>query len=161
MDPAREEKRCNDDVFSYGELPAFNPGLPQCGGSLVGGVSRTTPGPFRGERGDPAGDFLGPNSEKLSMVSPELSVDRSTYQNNYECPLLLHPSLDRSYPVSTVLRASPPPRGEPRVRGRARPVPRGRPVEGPRALTAWGFPCCVGSPCTDMPSSLPRWPAGF
>ena len=24
----------------------------------------------------------------------------------------------------------------------------------------WGFPCCVGSPCTDMPSSLPRWPAG-
>jgi hypothetical protein len=32
--------------------------------------------------------------------------------------------------VSTVLRASPPPRGEPRVRGRARPIPRGRPVEG-------------------------------
>ena len=24
-----------------------------------------------------------------------------------------------------------------------------------------GFPCCVRSPCTDMPSSLPRWPAGF
>ena len=50
----------NDDVFSYGELPAFNPGLPQCGGSLVGGASRTPPGPFRGDRGDPAGDFLGP-----------------------------------------------------------------------------------------------------
>src|SRR5208337_4769561 len=28
--------------------------------------------------------------------------------------------LDRSYPASTVLRASPPPQGEPRVRGRAR-----------------------------------------
>ena len=27
-------------------------------------------------------------------------------------------------------RASPPPQGEPRVRGRARPIPRGRPVEG-------------------------------
>ena len=23
-----------------------------------------------------------------------------------------------------------------------------------------GFPCCVQSPFTDMPSSLPRWPAG-
>jgi hypothetical protein len=23
-----------------------------------------------------------------------------------------------------------------------------------------GFPCCVVSPFTDMPSSIPRWPAG-
>ena len=23
-----------------------------------------------------------------------------------------------------------------------------------------GFPCCVRSPFTDMPSSIPRWPAG-
>ena len=40
-----------------------------------------------------------------------------------------------------------------------RPVPLGRPVEFTR-LTAWGFPCCFGSPNPDMPSSLPRWPAG-
>src|SRR3954454_5231478 len=26
---------------------------------------------------------------------------------------------------------------------------------GPR--TAWGFPCCCGSPCADMPPPLPRW----
>jgi hypothetical protein len=25
------------------------------------------------------------------------------------------------------------------------------------APAAWGFPCCVRSPCTDMPSPLPRW----
>ena len=25
------------------------------------------------------------------------------------------------------------------------------------APTAWGFPCCVRSPCADMPSPLPRW----
>ena len=37
----------------------------------------------------------------------------------------------------------------------ARPVPRGRPV-GPHAHR-WGFPCCVQSPCADMPSPLPRW----
>ena len=24
-----------------------------------------------------------------------------------------------------------------------------------------GFPCCAGSPCTDMPSSLPRWARWF
>ena len=51
-----------------------------------------------------------------------------------------------------VLRASPPPNA-------ARPVSRGRPVEFTR-LTAWGFPCSGGSPLPDMPSSLPRWPAG-
>ena len=45
-------------------------------------------GPYRSDGS--SGDTI-PNSEKLSMVSPELSVDRSTYQNNYECPLLLHP----------------------------------------------------------------------
>jgi hypothetical protein len=27
----------------------------------------------------------------------------------------------------------------------------------PRTPTAWGFPCCVGSPCAGMPSPLPRW----
>jgi hypothetical protein len=37
--------------------------------------------------------------------------------------------------------------------------PRGRPVEFTR-LIVWGFPCCAGSPCAGMPSSLPRWPFG-
>jgi hypothetical protein len=37
----------------------------------------------------------------------------------------------------------------------ARPVPRGRPVGS--TTHRWGFPCCVRSPCTDMPSPLPRW----
>ncbi len=30
-----------------------------------------------------------------------------------------------------------------------------------RLAQVWGFPCCVRSPCIDMPSSIPRWPAGF
>ena len=33
---------------------------PECTGSPVGGASRTTPGPFRGDQRDPAGDFVGP-----------------------------------------------------------------------------------------------------
>jgi hypothetical protein len=37
-----------------------------------------------------------------------------------------------------------------------RPVSRERPVECTR-LVGWGLPCCVGSPCVDMPSPLPRW----
>ena len=63
------------------------------------------------------------------------------------------PSLHRRYPASQVLRASPPPQA-------ARPVPRGRPVEDHAPPRRMGFPCCVGSPFADMPSSIlpaARW----
>ncbi len=45
------------------------------------------------------------------------------------------PSLHRSYPVSSVLRASPPPQA-------VRPVSRELPVD-PHCDHRWGFPCCV------------------
>ena len=48
------------------------------------------------------------------------------------------PSLHRSYPASSVLRASPPPHT-------ARPVSRELPVD-PYCNHRWGFPCCVWSP---------------
>src|SRR5277367_5564938 len=60
------------------------------------------------------------------------------------------PSLRRSYPVSSVLRTSPPPHS-------ARPVPHGRPV-GPvisDLTTLWGFPCCVRFPCVRAAASTP------
>src|SRR5271157_2601261 len=47
----------------------------------------------------------------------------SLKSGSYSRPIPKAPSLDRSYPVSTVLRASPPPQA-------ARPIPRGCPVEG-------------------------------
>jgi hypothetical protein len=59
------------------------------------------------------------------------------------------PSLHRHYPASSVLRTRPPPQV-------AQPGPHGPPVAG-RARTAWGFPCCCGSPSADMPTPLPRW----
>ena len=43
---------------------------------------------------------------------------------------------------------------------RPNPVPHRRPVEGRIAPHRMGFQCCVRSPFTDMPSSLPQWPAG-
>ena len=48
------------------------------------------------------------------------------------------PSLRRSYPASSVLRASP-------SSNAARPDSRGLPVDPPRHHR-WGFPCCVWSP---------------
>src|SRR5512132_1308744 len=60
------------------------------------------------------------------------------------------PSLHRHYPASSVVRTRPPPQA-------ARSGPHGPPVAG-RTRTTWGFPCCVGSPCTDMPS--PNTPVG-
>jgi len=48
------------------------------------------------------------------------------------------PSLHRSYPVSSVLRASPSPQT-------ARPVSRELPVD-PDCDHRWGFPCCLWSP---------------
>jgi hypothetical protein len=49
-----------------------------------------------------------------------------------------------------VLRASPPPPRDPACPSRA---------SGwwSRATVAGGFPCCIESPCTDMPSPVPRW----
>ena len=72
-------------------------------------------------------------------------------------PTVLSPELP-GVNGTTGLSATP---GGPACPSRADPtsgVPPGLKVS---ALTAWGFPCCVRSPCTDMPSSLPRWPAGF
>src|SRR5262249_2281078 len=51
---------------------------------------------------------------------------------------------------SSVLRASPPPPRDPACPSRAS----GR---WSRATVAGGFPCCIGSPCADMPSPVPRW----
>jgi len=53
-------------------------------------------------------------------------------------PLTEAPSLHRSYPASSVLRASPPPQT-------AWPVSRELPVD-PDRDHRWGFPCCVWSP---------------
>src|SRR5271157_2196897 len=60
------------------------------------------------------------------------------------------PSLRRSYPVSAVLRTSPPPQS-------ARPVPRGRPVGPviPDLTTLWGFPCCARFPCVRAAATTP------
>src|SRR6202034_1485120 len=56
----------------------------------------------------------------------------------------------RSYPVSAVLRTSPPPQS-------ARPLPRGRPVDPviPNLTTLWGFPCCARFPCVRAAASTP------
>ena len=57
--------------------------------------------------------------------------------------------LDRRYPASSLLRASPPPRA-------AEPAPRGVlvVVHVPHRR---GFPFCLSIPLSCMPSSLPRW----
>jgi len=60
------------------------------------------------------------------------------------------PSLRRSYPASSVLRASPPPHT-------ARPVSRELPVD-PTAIAIWGFPCCVWSP---VPTCHRHYPGRF
>jgi len=57
------------------------------------------------------------------------------------------PSLHRHYPVSSVLRASPPPQG-------ARTIPHGRPVDHP-TVTPRGFPCCVRFPCVHAVATTP------
>jgi hypothetical protein len=62
-------------------------------------------------------------------------------------PPSLHPALRGA---STVLRASPPPHP-------ARLRPSRAAGWWSRTTTGWGFPCCVRSPCTRMPSPLPRW----
>jgi len=58
------------------------------------------------------------------------------------------PSLHRSYPASSVLRASPPSQS-------ARPVSHELPVD-PNRDHRWDFPCCVWSPFACMPSPIPR-----
>ena len=63
------------------------------------------------------------------------------------------PSLRRSYPASTVLRASPPP--DP-----AQPVPHGRPVEEFSAPRRSGFPCCVDLPVPTCRRHYPGGPLG-
>jgi len=60
------------------------------------------------------------------------------------------PSLRRSYPASSVVRTSPPPRT-------ARPVSRELPVD-PFGDHRWGFPCCVWSP---MPTCRRHYPGRF
>ena len=57
------------------------------------------------------------------------------------------PSLHRSYPASSVLRASPPPHT-------ARPVSHELSVD-PHCDHRWGFPCCVWSP---MPACHRHYP---
>ena len=58
------------------------------------------------------------------------------------------PSLHRSYPASSVLRASPPSQS-------ARPVSRELPVD-PYCDHRWDFPCCVLVPFACIPSPIPR-----
>jgi len=58
------------------------------------------------------------------------------------------PSLHRSYPASSVLRASP-------LSQSARPVSRELPVD-PYCDLRWDFPCCVWSTFACMPSPIPR-----
>jgi hypothetical protein len=58
------------------------------------------------------------------------------------------PSLHRSYPASSVLRASPPSHS-------TRPFSRELPVD-PYSDHCWDFPCYVWSPFACMPSPLPR-----
>ena len=58
------------------------------------------------------------------------------------------PSLRRSYPASSVLRASPPSQS-------ARPFSRELPVD-PFCDHRWDFPCCQWSPFACMPSPIPR-----
>jgi hypothetical protein len=57
------------------------------------------------------------------------------------------PSLHRSYPASSVLRASPPSQS-------ARPVSRELPVD-PYRDHRWDFPCCVWSPCLHAVANTP------
>src|SRR5258708_17527910 len=57
-------------------------------------------------------------------------------------------SLHRSYPASSVLRASPPSQS-------ARPFSHELPVD-PHRDHRWDFPCCVWSPFACMPSPIPR-----
>src|SRR5450631_426006 len=59
------------------------------------------------------------------------------------------PSLHRRYPVSSVLRACPPPRA-------ARPVPHGRPVEGHEPSPHGASRVACHLHLADMPSPLPR-----
>ena len=60
------------------------------------------------------------------------------------------PRPNNNYPVSSVLRTSPPPRS-------ARPVPHGRLVDRVIAdlTTLWGFPCCVRLPCVRAAATTP------
>src|SRR3989442_1548935 len=58
------------------------------------------------------------------------------------------PSLHRSYPASSVLRASPPSQT-------ARPFSHELPVD-PYGDHRWDFPCCAWSPFACMPSPIPR-----
>jgi hypothetical protein len=60
------------------------------------------------------------------------------------------PSLHRSYPASSVLRASPPSQS-------ARPFSRELPVD-PYSDHCWDFPCYVWSPFACMPSHYPAGP---
>jgi hypothetical protein len=57
------------------------------------------------------------------------------------------PSLHRSYPASSVLRASPPSQS-------ARPVSHELPVD-PYRDHRWDFPCCVWSPCLHAVANTP------
>src|ERR1700722_12973297 len=87
-----------------------------------------------------------PNEYALDPKLPNLRVLRHVlHLSSTEVP-----SLHQSYPVSAVLRTSPPPHS-------ARPVPHGRPV-GPvisDLTTLWGFPCCARFPCVRAAASTP------
>ena len=85
-----------------------------------------------------------------TLVVARLIVNLHVLRRFLRPSLTEAPSLRRSYPVSQVLRTSPPPHT-------ARPVSRELPVDPYRNLR-WGFPCCVWSP---MPACHRHYPGRF
>ncbi len=79
-----------------------------------------------------------------------LAANRPHPPSSSETPRTKAPSLPRSYPASSVLRASPPPHV-------TRPVPRGEPVEEFDLIT--GVSRVTRLPFANVPPSLPRWTA--
>ena len=118
--------------------------VPFGDGALSGLNHRTFPDPAR-----QTGHAMPPEAPRHSL---ELLGSRQSPGLGFfvHCFGTKAPSLHRSYPASSVLRAYPP--SQPALSD-----PRGLQVATPYgASTGRDFPCCDGSPVANMPSSMPR-----
>jgi hypothetical protein len=106
-----------------------------------------------------AGPFGCRGLNVLTMAS--VSIARSSNRTCGSSPIFLSfvaccaaswtraSSLHQHYPASSVLRSHLPPQP-------VRPCPSRASGWRAHARHRWGFPCCARSPCTSMPSPLPR-----
>ena len=112
-------------------------------------VGVKAPGRQEGGKKTPAQPQPAPASIRVA-IEPNPMPGSLRHHERDAPPVCGRPPLRRSYPVSAVLRTSPPPQS-------ARPVPHGRPV-GPvisDLTTLWGFPCCARFPCVRAAATTP------